>query len=89
MSRIQTRDQIIKGRPTQISYPPPPIRARRSFFPNVKNNVLVRITETSNNDYNNAENDSCDYSLGIFDDFCDQKLVKKGQIIRTRPRPFF
>ena len=36
------------------------------FFLDVKNDVLTRITEPSNNDY---DNDGSDYNFGTFDDF--------------------
>ena len=39
------------------------------LFLDVKNNVLTRITETSNDDYNNDCSDNCDYNFGTFDDF--------------------
>ena len=32
----------------------------------VKNDVLARITEPSNNDYNNDVNDNCDHNFGTF-----------------------
>ena len=45
--------------------------------PDVKNNVLVRITEPTNNDYDNDVSDNCDHNFGTFDDFGvrnDQKV---------------
>ena len=36
------------------------------FFTDVRNNVLMRNTVPSNNDYNN---DGSDYNFGTFDDF--------------------
>ena len=39
------------------------------IFLNVKNDVLARITEPSNNDYDNGVSDDCDHNFGTFDDF--------------------
>merc|ERR1712218_715553 len=39
------------------------------LFLNVKNNVLARITEPSNDDYDNGVSDNCDHNFGTFDDF--------------------
>ena len=47
------------------------------FFSDVKNNLLARITEPSNNDYDNGVSDNCDQNFGTFDDFGvknDQKV---------------
>ena len=47
------------------------------LFLDVKNDVLTRITEPSNNDYNNDGSDNCDYNFVTFDDFGvknDQKV---------------
>ena len=35
----------------------------------VKNDVLARITEPSNDDYDNGVSDNCDHNFGTFDDF--------------------
>ena len=46
-------------------------------FLDVKNDVLVRITEQSNNDCDNGVSDNCDQNVGTFDDFGvknDQKV---------------
>ena len=43
----------------------------------VKNDVLARITEPSNDDYDNGVSDNCDQNFGTFDDFGvknDQKV---------------
>ena len=43
----------------------------------VKNDVLTRITEPSNDDYDNGVSDNCDQNFGTFDDFGvknDQKV---------------
>ena len=43
----------------------------------VKNDVLTRITEPSNDDYDNDVSDNCDHNFGTFDDFGvknDQKV---------------
>ena len=47
------------------------------LFLDVKNNVLTRITEPSNDDYYNNGSDNCDYNCVTFDDFGvknDQKV---------------
>ena len=47
------------------------------LFLDVKNNVLARITEPSNDDYDNGVSDNCDHNFGTFDDFGvknDQKV---------------
>ena len=59
--------------------PPPllPIRATCTTFLDVKNDVLARITEPSNDDYDNGVSDNCDQNFGTFDDFGvknDQKV---------------
>ena len=57
--------------------PLPPIRATCTTFFDVKNDVLARITELSNDDYDNDGSDICDYNFVTFDDFGvknDQKV---------------
>ena len=57
--------------------PPPPILATCTTFLDVKNDVLARITEPSNDDYDNGVSDNCDQNFGTFDDFGvknDQKV---------------
>ena len=47
------------------------------FFLDVKNDALARITEPSNDDYDNDVSDNCDNNFGTFDDFGvknDQKV---------------
>ena len=68
--------------------PPPmtPIRATWSFFSDVKNDVLTRITERSKDDYDNDVSDSCDHNFGTFDDFGvknDQK-VSNNMILMSK-----
>ena len=46
--------------------PPPPIWATCTTFLDVKNDVLARITEPSNDDYDNDGSDNCDYNFGDF-----------------------
>ena len=44
----------------------------------VKNDVFARITEPSNDDYDNDVSDNCDDNFGTFDDFGvknDQKVL--------------
>ena len=38
-------------------------------FLDVKNEVFARITEPSNDDYDNDVSDNCDNNFGTFDDF--------------------
>ena len=57
--------------------PLPPIRATCTTFLDVKNNVLSRITEPSNDDYDSDGSDNYDYNFLTFDDFgvkSDQKV---------------
>ena len=68
--------------------PPPltPIRATWSFFSDVKNDVLARITEQSKDDYDNDVSDNCDHNFGTFDDFGvknDQK-VSNNMILMSK-----
>ena len=47
------------------------------LFLDVKNDVFVRITEPSNDDYDNDVSDNCDHTFGTFDDLGvknDQKV---------------
>ena len=53
----------------QINAPSPQFGQVVQLFWDVKNDVLMRITETSNNDYDNDWSDDCDYNFGTFDDF--------------------
>ena len=39
------------------------------LFLDVKNDVLARITQPSNNDYDNNGSDNCDFNFGTFGDF--------------------
>ena len=64
----------------RISSPPPPSPQFGQLVPlslDVKNDVLARITEPSNDDYDNGVSDNCDQNFGTFDDFGvknDQKV---------------
>ena len=63
--------------PNYLPPPLPPIRASCTTFLYVKNDVFARITEPSNNDYDNDVSDNCDNNFGTFDDFGiknDQKV---------------
>ena len=47
------------------------------LFSHVKNNLLARITEPNNDDYDNDGSDICDHNFGTFHDFGvknDQKV---------------
>ena len=69
------KECFLSGIARITSLPPlPPIWAT---FLDVKNNVLARITEPSNDDYDNDVSDNCDHNFGTFDDFGvknDQKV---------------
>ena len=39
------------------------------LFLDVKNNILARITEPSNDDYDNDGSYNCDYNFDTFDNF--------------------
>ena len=60
--------------------PPPPSPQFGQLVPlslDVKNDVLARITEPTNDDYDNGVSDNCDQNFGTFDDFGvknDQKV---------------
>ena len=63
----------------QITSPPPSPQFGQvvQLFLDVKNDVFARITEPSNNDYDNDVSDNCDNNFGTFDDFGvknDQKV---------------
>ena len=63
-----------------------PIRATWSFFSDVKNDVLTRITERSKDDYDNDVSDNCDHNFGTFDDVgvkYDQK-VSNNMILMSK-----
>ena len=52
----------------ELPHPPlPPIRATCTTFFDVKNDVLARITELSNDDYDNDGSDICDHNFGNFE----------------------
>ena len=62
--------------------PPPtlsPIWATCTTFLDVKNDVLARITEPSNDDYDNDVSDNCDHNFGTFDDFGVKNYQKVSQ----------
>ena len=45
-----------------------------SFFSDVKNDVLARITDRRKDDCDNDVSDNCDHNFGTFDDSGDQKV---------------
>ena len=58
-----------------LSTPPPPQFGQVvQFFLDVKNDVLARITQPSNNDYDNNGSDNCDHNFGTFGVKNDQKV---------------
>ena len=63
--------------PNYLSPPSPQFGQVVQLFLDVKNDVFVRITEPSNDDYDNDVSDNCDNNFGTFDDFGvknDQKI---------------
>ena len=69
--------------PNYISPPHPPSPQFGQLVPlclDVKNDVLARITEQSEDDYDNDVSDNCDHNFGTFHDFGvknDQKVLIK------------
>ena len=72
---------------------------KKRFLSDVKNDVLVRITERSKDDYDNDVSDTCDHNFGTFDDFGvknDQKVSNnmklmskyKGKQVEKRVKKF-
>ena len=63
-----------------------PIRATWSFFSDVENDVLARITEQSNDDYDNDVSDNCDHNFGTFDDFGvkNEQKVSHNMILMSK-----
>ena len=56
--------------PNYLSPPPSPQFGQLvQIFLEVKNDVLMRITEPSNDAYDNDGSDNCDYNFVTFDDF--------------------
>ena len=91
---LQVREVLLREKmfsfghcPNYLSPPPlPPIRATCTIFLDVKNDVLARITEPSNDDYDNGVSDNCDQNFGTFDDFGvknDQK-VSNNMILMSK-----
>ena len=64
--------------PNYLSPPPSPQFGQLvPLFLDVKNDDLARITEPSNDYYDNGVSDNCDHNFGSFDDFGvknDQKV---------------
>ena len=57
--------------------PPPPNSGDLYFFFGRQKQHLARISEPSNDDYDNDVSDNCDHNFGTFDDFGvknDQKV---------------
>ena len=55
--------------PNYLSPPSPQFGQLVPLFLDVKNDVLARITEPSNDDYDNDVSGNCDHNFGTFDDF--------------------
>ena len=63
--------------PNYLPPPSPQFGQVVQLFLDVKNDVFARITEPSNDDYDNDVSDNCDNNFGTFDDFGvknDQKV---------------
>ena len=61
----------------ELPLPPPQFGQLVPLFLDVKNDVLVRITEPGNVDYDNDGSDNCDHNFGTFGEFGvknDQKV---------------
>ena len=72
--------------PNYLSPPSPQFGQLVPLFLDVKNNILARITEPSNDDYDNGVSDNCDQNFGTFDDFGvknDQK-VSNNMILMSK-----
>ena len=53
----------------KLPLPPPPNSGKLYNIFGCHNDVLARITEPSNNGYDNGGSNNCDYNFGSFDDF--------------------
>ena len=76
----------------RITSPPscPQFRQVVQLFWDVKNDVLKRITEPSNNDYDNDGSDNCDYNFVTFNDFGVKNYQKVHNMIHyPRKKTFF
>ena len=64
----------------ELPLPPPPNSDTfLQLFLDVKNDVLPRITEPNNDDYDNDGSENCDYDFGIFDYFGVKNYQKVSQ----------
>ena len=75
LGKVSCKKKCFLSGIARITSPPPP--PPPNSFLDVKNNVLARITEPSNDDYDNDGSDNCDHNFGTFDDFGvknDQKV---------------
>ena len=63
------KNRFLSGIAQITSAPPPPplppIWATCTTFLDIKNNVLARISEPSNDDYDNGVSDNCDIDVKI------------------------
>merc|ERR1712016_499431 len=70
-----------------LSTPPSPQFGQVvQLFLDVKNDVFARITEPSNDDYDNDVSDNCDNNFGTFDDFGlkNDKKVSHNMILMSK-----
>ena len=80
-SEVRIREELLQKKNVffRITSPHSPQFATCTTFLDVKNDVLTRITEPSNDDYDNDGSDNCDYNFVTFDDFG----VKNDQQVYT------
>ena len=71
--------------------PPPPspqFGQVVQLFLDVKNEVFARITEPSNDDYDNDVSDNCDNNFGTFDDFGVKNDPERNQFFLWEVFPY-
>ena len=67
----------------QITSPPSPRANCTTFFGRQKRR-LVRITEPSNDDFDNGVSGNCDHNFGTFDDFGVDQKVSHNMILMSK-----
>ena len=74
------KNRFLSGIAQITSLPPSPQFGQVvQLFLDVKNDVLPRITEPNNDDYDNDGSENCDYDFGIFDYFGVKNYQKVSQ----------
>ena len=66
-----------------LPLPSPQFGQLVQLFLDVKNNVLARITEPSNDDYDNDVSDNCDHNFGTFNNFGVKNDQKVSHILTS------